>query len=105
MGILNCNVKGFSDLIKNTINIRNLISHNMAIYEEDIKYQSSDLNEFYFDLLGEHVHDGVFRLPHIIKCIGKLSGNNNLYQRTIDSINRLKITDQHKLKILKLFAL
>jgi hypothetical protein len=76
----------------------------MAIYEEDIKYQSDNLKDFYFDLIGEKI-DGDFRLPHIIKCVERLSGYNRLYDKTIEQIKSLKITDQHKQKILSLFSL
>jgi hypothetical protein len=101
-------IKGFSMFVENSINVRNLISHNMVLYGEDVKYQSEELNDLYELLNKDKIKDGVFRMPHLIKCVSKIigdDGENNLYIKTIASINNLKMSQEHKEKILKLYLL
>jgi abortive infection bacteriophage resistance protein len=94
---------GFTNLIENIINIRNLISHNIVVYNATIKYQSKALNDFYNFLFQQEIK--TFALPHLIKCIGKLVNNEKLYIKTIDGINKTEISEQHKQMILKLFII
>lgn len=96
-------VKGFSDFVENSINIRNLITHNIVLFNIDVKYQSPQLNDFYEHMTGEKIND-VFRLPHFIKLVCKMTNSPKLYIKTIEHINLLPLSDEHKQKILTLFV-
>jgi abortive infection bacteriophage resistance protein len=101
-------LNGFSLFVQNSINVRNLISHNMVLYGEDVKYQSAELNALYEHLHNDKIKDNVFRMPHLIKCVSKItceSPEDDLYIKTITAINNLKMSQAHKEKILKLYML
>jgi hypothetical protein len=80
----------------------------MVLYGEDVKYQSPELNALYEHLQNDKITDNVFRMPHLIKCVSKITGEkpeDDLYIKTIASINKLKMSQVHKEKILKLYML
>jgi hypothetical protein len=97
--------KGFVDLIKNFIHVRNHISHNIVIYDLPVKYATQELCNLYFSIFNEQVKKENFRLIHIIKFIAKLSNDQSLLDKTIHFAKTLNIKEPFKSRINKLFEL
>ncbi len=96
-GVLNGNISGFIDFIKNILHLRNLISHNYVIYQAKMKFQSNSLNKMYFDLFGIEIKQVTLR--HIIQMIEKFVNKPDLISKTITEFNKLKIDQKFKNKV------
>jgi hypothetical protein len=97
--------EGFIDLIKNFINIRNHISHNIVLYNSQIKYATDELCDLYFYIFKQNISKNDFKLIHLIRFISVLSNQNRLFERTIYFAKNLQISEPFKSEIEKLFEI
>jgi len=97
--------KGFTDLIKNLINVRNHISHNISIYNTPIKYCTDELCQLYSFFFKKNVDKQNFKLIHLINFVAHLSNNKELLEKTQYFAFNLKINEKAHAKIKKIFEL
>jgi hypothetical protein len=90
------------DFIKNAIHVRNLISHNIVIFNAPVKYHTIEFHAFYELFIGEK-HEGEFKLIHLIKLFAHFSGDESIYKKTVGFARALPIKEPHKSKIESLF--
>ena len=88
---------GFIDFIKNILNIRNLITHNYVIFNSDVKYQSSGLNNLYETIFNKHIEE--MDLTKLIKMIEYFTDDDSLGKWIKMKLSKLNIKKKFKQKI------
>lgn len=90
-------LKGFSEFLKNVLNIRNLISHNYSIYNCEIKYQSPELIEIYNSVFNANIDH--ISVMNMIELIEYFSFSKTLVSNTKYYLKKMQIPEKFKTKI------
>ncbi|MDR1991700.1 MAG: Abi family protein [Mycoplasmataceae bacterium] len=88
---------GFIIFLKNTLHLRNVISHNNVIYNINIPYQCSSLVLLYEFVFKKSVQS--IKLIHMMKLIEFFAHSTTLVSNTHYYFNKLKIQEKFKGKI------
>lgn len=90
-------VSGFIDFVRNLLQLRNAISHNLPVFNITVKYQSESLNKLYKELTGKTVR--VIGIMELIVMIQEFSENPKLLSKIKIFYNNLNIKEKFKKKI------
>lgn len=95
-------LKGFCDIMKIILHIRNLISHNDILYNHNIIIQTPDVNKLYEYIFHEKIQQlGLLQLANVIDYFN--DNRTSLNKILIDEIEKLKFNKESLIDILNLF--
>jgi abortive infection bacteriophage resistance protein len=89
--------EGFIVFLKNTLHLRNYISHNNVIYNTEIACQSPSLINLYECVFNKSVSN--IRLLHMMELIEHFSHSTTLVSNTRYYLSKLKVQQKFKDKI------
>jgi hypothetical protein len=88
---------GFVAFLKNTLHLRNYISHNNVIYNADVPHQCPNFLNLYEFVFKKHIDR--IELIHMMQLIEFFSHSTTLVSNTRYYYNKLKIQQKFKDKI------